>query len=125
MPRLRRAEYRSDTSYATLGTTGTLETAAEDVSFAERFNSFSRDTCCKIAITTHHEPDVPRRHGVRPFVSTQKRRRLLQLVVFGVSLPQHRKIGIGIFPRAEEILIGSFCLRCISFERVGAPEAEM
>jgi hypothetical protein len=38
----------------------------------------------------------------------------LQLGVLGFSLPQNGDVGVGVFPKGEEILVGGLCLRVVS-----------
>ena len=48
-----------------------------------------------------------------------------QLCVLRLSLRQNRNIGIGSFPKREEILISNLSFRRIAGQRIGAAKTEM
>src|SRR5579863_10733991 len=67
----------------------------------------------------------PRPRGQPPSVSgLPKRRRLLELGVLGLGLDQHGNVGVGVFPRGQEVLVGGSSLRLVALKRVGASQTQ-
>ena len=49
----------------------------------------------------------------------------LKLEGFALGFPEDGNVGVGVFPKRKEILIGCACLGVFAFERVSSAEAEM
>ena len=51
--------------------------------------------------------------------------KLLQLCVLRLGLLQDGDVGVGVFPKRQEVLIGGFCLGGVALNSVGTAELEM
>jgi hypothetical protein len=61
----------------------------------------------------------------RADVRSEVPRALLQLRVLGLGLPQDGDVGVGVFPKGEEIFVGGAGLVLVAGEYVGASKLQM
>jgi hypothetical protein len=60
-----------------------------------------------------------------PYVPLAGSERLVEFCVFGFGLEEDRDVGVGVFPRSEEILIGGASFCGVALESAGAGEIQL